>query len=97
MNGQVEISNGEVKNILKKIIQPNAKDWVHKIPDALWAYWMMYKTPIKMSRFRLIFGEACHLLVKLENRAYQKAQPISKSSYWAIKKLNLSLDEAWKQ
>ena len=34
-NGQVEVSNREVKSILKKIIQPGGKDWVHKLPDTL--------------------------------------------------------------
>ena len=50
-NGQVEVSNREVKNILKKIIRPDWKDWAHKFPDTLWAYRMAYKTPIKMSPF----------------------------------------------
>ena len=85
-NGQVEVSNREVKIILKKIIQADGKDWAHKLPDALWAYRMAYKTPIGMSPFRLIFEKACHLPLKLEHRAY-----------WVIKKLNLSLDEAGKQ
>ena len=39
-----------------------------------------------MSPFRLIYGKPCHLLVDLEHRAY-----------WAIKKLNLSLDQAGKE
>ena len=85
-NGQVEVSNREVKSILKKIIRPNGKDWAHKLPGALWAYETAYRTPIGMSPFQLIFGKACHLRVDLEHRAY-----------WAIKKLNLSLDEAEKQ
>ena len=86
VNGQVEVSNREFKSILKKIIRPYKKDWAHKLPDALWAYRTAYKTPIGMSPFWLIFRKACHLLVELEHRAY-----------WAIKKLNLSLDEARKQ
>ena len=85
-NGQVEVSNREVKSILKKIIRPDGKDWAHKLPDALWAYQTTYKTPIRMSPFRLIYGKAYHLLVELEHRAY-----------WAIKKLNLALDEAGKE
>ena len=85
-NGQVEVSNREVKTILKKIIRPDGKDWAHKLPDALWAYQTAYKTPIGMSPFRLIYGKACHLPVELEHRAY-----------WAIRKLNLPLDEAGKE
>ena len=81
-NGKVELSNREVKTILKKIIQPDGKDWAHKLPDTLWAY----QTPIGMSTFWLIFGKACHLPVELDHRAY-----------WAIIKLNLSLDEAGKE
>ena len=34
-NGQVEVSNREVKNILKKIIRTDGRDWAVKLPDAL--------------------------------------------------------------
>ena len=69
-NGQVEVSNREVKNILKKIFRPNGKDWVHKLPNTLWAYQIAYKTPIGMSPFQIIYEKAFHLPVELEHRAY---------------------------
>ena len=85
-NGQVEVCNREVKNILKKIILTDRRDWAAKLPDALWAYRTALKTPIGMSPFMLIYGKPCHLPIELEHRAY-----------WAIKKLNLSLDQAGKE
>ena len=85
-NVQVEVSNREVKTILKKIIRQDGRNWAQKLPNALWAYRTAYKTSIKMSPFWLIFRKACHLHVELEHQAY-----------WAIKKLNLSLDEAGKE
>ena len=85
-NGQVEVSNRVVKNILKKIIRTDGRNWAAKLPDALWAYCTVFKTPIVMSPFRLIYDKSCHLPVVLEH-----------TTYWAIKKLNLSLDQAGKE
>jgi len=36
--GQVEVSNRQIKLILKNIVNQNKKDWSTKLVDALWAY-----------------------------------------------------------
>ena len=82
-NGQAEISNREIKNILEKIMNISKKDWSVKLDDALWAYMTTYRTPLGMSPYRIVFGKPCHLPLDLEYMAM-----------WVIKKLNYDFHAA---
>ena len=69
-NGQVEVSNREIKLILEKMVHPDRKDWRSKLEDALWAYRTVYKTSIGTSPYRLVFEKSCHLPMKFEHRVF---------------------------
>ena len=82
-NGQAEISNSEIKKILEKIVNLSRKDWSIKLDDALWDYKTIYKTPIGISLYRIVFGKPRHLFVEHEYKAM-----------WAIKKQNCDYQAA---
>nr|GFB44278.1 hypothetical protein [Tanacetum cinerariifolium] len=58
----------------------NRASWSDKLDDALWAFRIAYKTPIGCTPYKLVYGKACHLPIKLEHKAY-----------WALKQANFDL------
>ena len=64
-------------------MQPNRRDWSLRLSDVLCTYWTAYKSPLGMSPYKMIYGKACHLPVKLEHKAF-----------CAIKQLNFDYDAA---
>lgn len=84
-NGQVEVSNREIKSILEKTINANRTDWSKRLDNALWSYRTTFKTSIDTSPFQLVYGKACHLPIELEHKAL-----------WVLKKLNFEWKDAAK-
>nr|GEV19137.1 DNA-directed DNA polymerase [Tanacetum cinerariifolium] len=81
--GQVEVSNRGLKRILERTIGQNRASWSDKLDDALWAFRTAYKTPIRCTPYKLMYGKACHLPIELEHKAY-----------WALKQTNFDLSVA---
>jgi hypothetical protein len=82
-NRQVEILNWQLRSILNTTIEKGCKDWSKKLDRAFWAYRTAFKTPIGMTPYQFVNDKACHLPVGIEHKAY-----------WAIKEMNLDLDDA---
>ncbi|GJT20152.1 reverse transcriptase domain-containing protein [Tanacetum coccineum] len=79
-SGQVKVSNHGFKRILERTIGENHASWSDKLDDALWAFRTAYKTPIRCTPYKLVYGKACHLPIKLEHKAS-----------WALKHANFDL------
>ncbi|GJZ85954.1 reverse transcriptase domain-containing protein [Tanacetum coccineum] len=75
--GQVEVTNRGLKRILERTVGENRASWSDKLDDALWAFRTSYKTPIRCTPYKLVYGKACHLPIELEHKAY-----------WALKHAN---------
>nr|GEW70568.1 DNA-directed DNA polymerase [Tanacetum cinerariifolium] len=79
-SGQVEVSNRGLKRIFESTIGENRASWSNKLDDALWAFHTAYKTPIECTPYKLVYGKACHLPIKLKHKAY-----------WALKQANFDI------
>ncbi|KAL4366766.1 hypothetical protein GQ457_05G020870 [Hibiscus cannabinus] len=74
-NGQAEVSNQEIKQILEKVVNTRRKDWSPKLDEALWAYRTTFKTPLGMSLLKLVFGLLeLNEMEEFQNQAYDGAQ-----------------------
>ncbi|GJW96016.1 reverse transcriptase domain-containing protein [Tanacetum coccineum] len=82
-SGQVEVLNRGLKRILERTVGENRASWSDKLDDALCAFRIVFKTPIGCTSYKLVYGKACHLPIKLEHKAY-----------WALKHCNFDLKTA---
>ncbi|GJT38872.1 reverse transcriptase domain-containing protein [Tanacetum coccineum] len=69
-SGQAKVSNRGLKHILERTVGEHRASCSNKLDDALWAFRTPFKTPIGCTPYKLVYGKACHLPIKLEHKAY---------------------------
>nr|GEV17289.1 reverse transcriptase domain-containing protein [Tanacetum cinerariifolium] len=67
----------------RRTVGENRASWLDKLDDAFWVFRKAYKTPIRCTLYKLVYGKACHLPIRLEHKAY-----------WALKHANFDLQTA---
>nr|GEW75429.1 reverse transcriptase domain-containing protein [Tanacetum cinerariifolium] len=72
-SGQVEISNHGLKRILERTVGENHASWSDKLDDALWAFRIAYKTPIRCTLYKLVYGKEKVQLNELHDQAYENS------------------------
>jgi transposase InsO family protein len=65
-SGQAETSNKQIRNILQKTVNEMGRTWRSKLCEALWAFQMAYKRPIRIRPYQLVYGKTCHHRGELE-------------------------------
>nr|GFA99316.1 reverse transcriptase domain-containing protein [Tanacetum cinerariifolium] len=72
--------NDQFARVMSKTVGENRALWSDKLEDALWAFRNAFKTLVGCTPYRLVYGKACHLPLKLEHQAF-----------WALKHANFDL------
>lgn len=65
-NGQVEVTNWELENILIKIIALHWKDWTTKLSESIWAYNITWKSTIGFNPYESVYGKKPLLPIEFE-------------------------------
>ena len=64
-NGAVEVANKNVKRILRRMVE-TSRDWLEKLPFALWAYQTSLRTSTGATPYSLVYGMEAMLPVEIE-------------------------------
>ena len=70
-NGQVKAINKTIFKILKKKIGDRKGDWANDLPEVLWAYQTMKRTPTEETPYALTFKTEVIIPVELGSKSYR--------------------------
>ena len=75
-SGQVEVTNRELKNILTKIVASHKKDWADRLPKAVWAYNITWKSTTRFTPYELVYGKKPLLPIEFEIQTLRLAMKV---------------------
>ena len=78
---------------MEKTVARSRKDWANKLDDSLWANKTVFKTPIRTTPYKLVYGKPCHLPVELERRAFCAIKALNYDLLRAGEKRLLDINE----
>nr|CAN80615.1 hypothetical protein VITISV_038471 [Vitis vinifera] len=64
-NGAVEVANKNIKRILWRMVEMS-RDWLEKLPFALWAYRTSFRTSTGATPYSLVYGMEVGLPIEIE-------------------------------
>ena len=85
-NGQLESTNKVLEAILTKTIQLHHKDWVDRIPKALWAYRITWRNTTGHTPYELVYEKQVLLPIEFQFKTFRMATQLA-----------MNLDEQQKQ
>lgn len=91
-NGQVEVTNRELENIITKTVYFRKSDWSDKSDEAVWAYNTTWKTTTGFSPYELVYGKILVMPIEFELTTWDVGIDLSKAMTSRISQLN-RLDE----
>ncbi|XP_059070597.1 uncharacterized protein LOC131860231 [Cryptomeria japonica] len=95
-NGQVEVTNRELENILTKTVALHKRDWAIWLLEAVWAYRTTLKTTTGLTPYEMVYGKKVVLPIEFEIKTLCTALQVGLSlsdAQWAHLSQLHSLDE----
>eukprot|EP00253_Pinus_taeda_P008318 PITA_08318 len=65
-NGQVEVTNRALEEILTKVVSSSIKDWADRLGEATWTYNTTWKTTTGFTPYELVYGKKALLSIEFE-------------------------------
>eukprot|EP00253_Pinus_taeda_P009607 PITA_09607 len=92
-NGQVEVTNRSLEEILTKVVSSSRKDWVDFLVEATWAYNTTWKTTTGFTPYELVYGKKALLSIEFDYNTLRVAAQLDLDLSHAQRERLLQLNE----